>query len=148
MASRHRRAEHSVLFDSPGPRTKRVIALANIIGVALVAYGLYALFAVLKDKGQMDPKLWAVVVDAKSWTNFFLPGLLNTFRAAAVAIVGAIAFGFILGVGRLAMNPLIRGICGVIVEFLRAVPVLLMMIFLWSFLGRLRVPSPDFWAVS
>ncbi|MDR2620508.1 MAG: amino acid ABC transporter permease [Propionibacteriaceae bacterium] len=142
------RAEHSVLFDSPGPRTKRVIAVANVIGVALVAALIYYVGVQLGEKGQLDADKWRVVVDPQSWTSFFLPGLLNTFRAALVAIVGAIVFGLVFGVGRLSMNPLLRRVCGTIVEFLRAVPVLMMMLFLWSFLGRMGLPNPDFWAVS
>ena len=49
--------------------------------------------------------------------------------AAAVSIVLALLLGFVLGVGRLSTHTGIRWLCSVVVEFFRAVPVLIMMIF-------------------
>ena len=49
--------------------------------------------------------------------------------AAAVSIVLALVLGFVLGVGRLSTHTGIRWACSVFVEFFRAVPVLIMMIF-------------------
>ena len=46
-----------------------------------------------------------------------------------MSIVLALALGFVLGVGRLSTHPAIRWPCAVFVEFFRAVPVLIMMIF-------------------
>jgi len=46
-----------------------------------------------------------------------------------VSIVLALALGFVLGVGRLSAHPAISWPCAVFVEFFRAVPVLIMMIF-------------------
>jgi glutamate transport system permease protein len=45
--------------------------------------------------------------------------------------------------GRLAPNALVRAVCTVIVEFFRAVPVLLMMIFFWLWIGFLDVVPPS-----
>ncbi len=53
----------------------------------------------------------------------------GTLTAAAVSIVLALVLGFVLGVGRLSTHPAIRWPCSVVVEFFRAVPVLIMMIF-------------------
>ena len=53
----------------------------------------------------------------------------GTLTAAAVSIVLALLLGFVLGVGRLSTHTGIRWTCSVIVEFFRAVPVLIMMIF-------------------
>ena len=49
--------------------------------------------------------------------------------AAAVSIVLALVLGFVLGVGRMSHTLPIRWVCSVVVEFFRAVPVLVMMIF-------------------
>jgi len=46
-----------------------------------------------------------------------------------VSIVLALVLGFLLGVGRLSHQPVISWFCAVFVEFFRAVPVLIMMIF-------------------
>jgi glutamate transport system permease protein len=58
-----------------------------------------------------------------------LPGIAGTLTAAAVSIVLAVILGLLLGVGRLSPTKVISPLCAVIVEFFRAVPVLIMMIF-------------------
>ncbi|WP_051478627.1 amino acid ABC transporter permease [Arthrobacter sp. H5] len=137
-----------VLFDAPGPRAKRRILVGNIVGVLFVL-GLIAwvIFA-LAGQGQLDAAKWTPFLEARTWQFFILPGLLSTLQAAAVAVVTSIVFGLIFGVGRLSHVLPIRWLAGVIVEFLRAVPVLLMMIFLWLALARIEaVEDPIFAAV-
>jgi len=58
-----------------------------------------------------------------------LPGIAGTLTAAAISIVLALALGLLLGVGRLSPIAAVRRPCAVIVEFFRAIPVLIMMIF-------------------
>jgi len=96
----------------------------------------------------LEPSMWHVVVEPVSWTAYFLPGLVQTLLAAAVAIVGAFIFGLGFGIARLAQNRAVRWVAGAIVEFCRAVPVLLMMIFLWYLFGSQGWPQPSFWAVA
>lgn len=68
-------------------------------------------------------------------------GLLNTILVAVVGIVTASIIGFLVGIGRLARNWLIRNICTVYVEVFRNIPPLLV-IFFW-YLGVLSVlPLP------
>ena len=61
-----------------------------------------------------------------------LPGIQGTLTAAAISIVLALILGFVLGVGRLSHHRAIRWVCSIIVEFFRAVPVLIMMLFAYS----------------
>lgn len=139
--------QKSVLFDAPGPLARRRILIGSVIG-ALVALALVAFILVrLGEKGQLDPGLWLRALDANAWTNYYLPGLGNTLRAAAVAIVGAMVFGLLFGVGRLSQLTPVRFVSGVVVEFFRAVPVLLMMIFFWLLLAVNDVPESSFWGV-
>lgn len=68
-------------------------------------------------------------------------GFLNTLLVAAVGIVTASIIGFLIGIGRLSRNWLIRKICMVYVELFRNIPPLLV-IFFWYF-GVLSVlPLP------
>lgn len=68
-------------------------------------------------------------------------GLLNTLLVAVTGIVTASIVGFIVGIGRLSKNWLIRKICTVYVEVFRNIPPLLV-IFFW-YLGVLSVlPLP------
>jgi len=138
----------SVFFDTPGPKTKKIIMVANIVGTAIVAAILFVIGLKLAQMGQLDPDMWHVVAEPVSWTAYFIPGLIQTLLAAAVAIVGAFVFGLAFGIARLAQNAAIRWVAGAIVEFCRAVPVLLMMIFLWYLFGSQGWPDPSFWAVA
>ncbi len=140
--------QKSVLFDAPGPRARRRIAVGNVVGV-LVVLGVAALVvAELQRKGQFSWDLWGPVFTVSAWQDYFIPGLENTLRAAGFAIVGAVVFGLVFGSGRLARSRTVRWASGVVVEFLRAVPVLLMMIFFWLLFGFNRIgDDPAFLAV-
>ena len=119
----------SVLFDAPGPRARvrnRVISGVTIVVAALV---VWAVVARLASKGQLTEAKWHPFVTPNLWTTYVLPGIEGTLTAAALSIVLALILGFLLGVGRLSHVGLIRWPCAVIVEFFRAVPVLIMMIF-------------------
>ncbi|GAA4706250.1 glutamate transport system permease protein [Promicromonospora umidemergens] len=125
----------SVLFDAPGPRTRALIRGGNVLG-ALIALGVLAWLLVQLDaKGQLSWDLWGPAFSARTWEFYLLPGLQNTLQAAAYAIVGALAFGMIFGMGRLSKIAPVRWVSGVVVEFLRAVPVLLMMVFFYGLFG-------------
>ncbi|WP_159621838.1 amino acid ABC transporter permease [Ruania rhizosphaerae] len=134
----------AVLFDTPGPKGRRNIAIGNIVGTVIVLGVLAWALVQMGSKGQFDPAKWAVMVDPETWQFYFLPGLQNTLTAAAYAIVLAMVFGLLFGVGRLASNSVIRGFCGLVVEFFRAVPVLIMMIAGWfSAALLLNIPPED-----
>ncbi|MFI8528120.1 amino acid ABC transporter permease [Promicromonospora sukumoe] len=123
----------SVLFDAQGPRARTASAIGNVIAAVAVLAGLAWIASVLYEKGQFAPTLWQNAVSAEAWQFYYLPGLQNTLRSALFATVGAIAFGVIFGIGRLSHNRAVRTVSGVVVEFFRAVPVLLMMIFFYMF---------------
>ncbi|MBD5788136.1 amino acid ABC transporter permease [Cellulosimicrobium terreum] len=141
-------AQQSVLFDAPGPRGRRAIIVGNIVGAIVVA-GIAALVLLqLARMGQLTWEKWQPIFTADAWQNFFLPGLVDTLRAAGLAIVGAVLFGLLFGIGRLSVVKPLRWLSSIIVEFFRAVPVLIMMIFFWMlFSAVLRIPDSSFYAV-
>ena len=119
----------SVLFDAPGPRARarnRAISVITVVGAAVV---VWAVVARLADKGQLTEAKWQPFLTANLWKTYVLPGITGTLGAAGISIVLALILGFALGVGRLSPLRTLRWPCAVIVEFFRAVPVLIMMIF-------------------
>lgn len=125
-----------VLFDTPGPRSRRITRVLNII-VALLIIGLLVwVYQALAAQGQMRPHLWWNAINANAWVNYLLPGVQFTLQAAAISVVTSIIFGLLFGFLRLAPIGIIRWISMVIVEFFRAVPVLVLMVFLHFFISQ------------
>lgn len=120
----------SVLFDAPGPRARRRHAILSAVGVVVVLLLLYVAFRKMQDANQLQGAMWKpFVTDRAVWRDYLLPGLWGTFKAALLSIILAGLFGVLFGVGRLSHVTVVRWVCGVVVEFFRSVPVLLMMIF-------------------
>lgn len=137
-----------VLFDAPGPRGRRRIAVINGVGLLLVLAVLGWVIWGLARQGQLTAAKWQPFLTASIWENYLLPGLWNTLKAAAIAIVTANVFGVSFGLGRLSEHRLVRAVSGAVVEFFRAVPVLIMMLFFYSvFAFSGVVDNPAFYGV-
>ncbi|MFD1504153.1 amino acid ABC transporter permease [Georgenia yuyongxinii] len=140
----------TILFDAPGPRGRRRIMVVNIVG-ALVVLGVLAwVIWALAQKGQLTAAKWSPFLTASVWQDYLLVGLWNTLRAAGVSIVTANVFGLIFGLGRLSQLAPVRWVSGVVVEFFRAVPVLVLMFFFYfwlSFSGIVPASDAPFYGV-
>ncbi|MGC5626807.1 amino acid ABC transporter permease [Georgenia sp. Z1344] len=130
-----------LLFDAPGPKARRNIWIVNIVGLVVILGIAWFIIDALNEKGQFTSEKWAPLAEWSTWENNYLPGIMATIRAAAVAIVLANIVGLVLGLGRLAQNPIVRGIAGTIVEFFRAVPVLVLMLFFNILFSRTLAPD-------
>ena len=99
-------------------------------------------FAFLNGRAGFDLSDTLIAFDSDStYKRALIVGLINTIVVAGAGIVTASILGFIVGVGRLSNNWLIRKICTVYVELFRNIPPLLV-IFFWYF-GVLSVlPLP------
>lgn len=125
------------LFDVPGPKGRRNLAILNTLGLLFVLGILAAIIVILVNKGQLAPAAWKPFFTADVWVEYLVPGLIATLKAAVIAIVASNIVGLLLGIGRLSSIAPIRWLAGVIVEFFRAVPVLVMMIFFYFTLSLL-----------
>ncbi|UWM51684.1 amino acid ABC transporter permease [Streptomyces carpaticus] len=136
----------SVLYDAPGPRARRRNTLLAVLFVALLALGAWWVWRALDENGELESAKWTPFVNSQAWTTYILPGLQATLTAAALAMVIALPLGAILGIGRLSDHWWISKPCSVIVEFFRAIPVLLLMLFaneayaLWTNVDRADRP--------
>ncbi|MEU7570715.1 amino acid ABC transporter permease [Micromonospora sp. NPDC049240] len=138
----------SVLYDHPGPRARiRNVALSVVFGVGLVAL-LWWVYAKFDQAGQWEGSLWQPFTEAPTWTQFIWPGLRQTLLAAATGMVLSLAFGVLFAVGRLSDHWWVRIPAGAIVEFFRAVPLLLMIFFIFYGVPFLiQGPVSAFWSV-
>ncbi|KRA31197.1 MULTISPECIES: amino acid ABC transporter permease [unclassified Nocardioides] len=121
----------SVLFDAPGPRTQvrhRIYSVAASAAIVVViAYALWK----LNDDGQFEYALWEPFLTPDFITALLVDGLVTTVTMAVGAIIGAVVFGFVFGVAKMSDHRFIRWPAWIVVEFFRAMPVLLLMIFLY-----------------
>ena len=122
-------AEASVLFDAPGPKARARYAMVAVIGGLAIAALLFLLVRALAAKDQFSAARWRPFTDSVTWTSYLLPGLRATLLAAFFAIILSVVCGILLGMGRLSQLRGVRWACGAFVEFFRAVPVLMMMLF-------------------
>lgn len=133
----------SVLFDAPGPKTRarqRVYTLVSIVAIAaLLGWVIWKLW----EQEQITPDKWEAFGEPQI-IEALLEGVLDTLIIAAVAIGLAIVFGIIFASGRLSEHAWLRWPSIVVIEFFRAVPLLLLIFFL--FLGYGDVLD-RFWAL-
>ncbi|CAM3137169.1 amino acid ABC transporter permease [Corynebacterium gottingense] len=140
----------TVLYDAPGPNAVKRNYIYTAVTIAVLAAAAWWVMSTLASNGQLEAAKWTSFVQANTWTTYILPGLLGTLKAAALSIVFAIVFGVIFGLGRLAQTKVVRWLCGVIIEFFRAIPVLMLMIFLYQLFAVFKIVPPKglaFWAV-
>jgi glutamate transport system permease protein len=126
----------SVLYDAPGPRAKRRNIILSVVFFVLLALLLWWIWQVMDDKGQLEWKLWKPFTQSEAWTTYLLPGLADTMKAAALSMVIALPLGAVLGISRMSDHRWVRIPAGVVVEFFRAIPVLLLMLFANEFYAR------------
>jgi glutamate transport system permease protein len=137
----------SVLFDAPGPRTvarHRTYTVVALVGIAaVVAVILWRLY----DTGQFEYAKWEPFLTPDYIRALLVDGLVKTLQMAFSAIIGAVVLGVILGVGKLSDHEWVRWPCWAVVEFFRAVPVLLLMVLIYSAYGIHHGESGSYWTV-
>lgn len=119
----------SVLFDAPGPRARMRNRGVTAVTAVVAALVLWVVYSSLNSKGQLTAAKWEPFLTGNLWKTYILPGVQGTLTAAVVSILLALLLGFLLGIGRLSSHGAIRWPCAIFVEFFRAVPVLVMMLF-------------------
>ncbi|MFD6886440.1 amino acid ABC transporter permease [Streptomyces sp. NPDC059957] len=120
----------SVLYDAPGPKAKARNWIYSGIFLVVAAAVAWWVLSALADKNQLDADKWSpFFTDGQVWTTFLLPGLGETLLAGAISMVIALPLGAVLGMGRLSDHAWVRSIVGTWVEFFRAIPVLMLMLF-------------------
>ncbi|MGU3576853.1 amino acid ABC transporter permease [Brucellaceae bacterium C25G] len=137
-------ARVSVLYD---PRIRGIFYQA-IVFIAVVSFVYWVVgntvanlqkaniasgFAFLNGRAGFDISQSLIAYNSDStYGRALLVGFLNTLYVAFLGIIIASIVGFLVGVGRLSNNWLIRKLCTIYVEIFRNIPPLLV-IFFWYF---------------
>ncbi|WP_031088241.1 amino acid ABC transporter permease [Streptomyces sp. NRRL WC-3549] len=130
----------TALYDIPGPVTRRRHFLygitASLVIAGLIAWVLHLLF----ETDQFTSQKWTPFTYV-GIQELLLRGLGNTLKAFAYAAVLSLALGAVLAVGRLSVHRPVRWLSTLLVEFFRAMPVLVMIFFVFVALKVQPLPA-------
>ncbi|MEU8503789.1 amino acid ABC transporter permease [Streptomyces brevispora] len=136
----HSAPSATALYDIPGPLTRKrhlvYGVVSTILILALVGWVIYLLF----DTDQFTSAKWSPFA-YKGIQELLLRGLGNTLKAFAYAAVLSLVLGAVLAVGRLSDHRPVRWVATVLVEFFRAMPVLVMIFFIFVALKVQPLPA-------
>ncbi|MFG2595326.1 amino acid ABC transporter permease [Streptomyces sp. NPDC048462] len=136
----HSAPSATALYDIPGPLTRKRHLVYGVVStvliLALVGWVIYLLF----DTDQFTSAKWTPF-EYKGIQELLLRGLGNTLKAFAYAAVLSLALGAVLAVGRLSDHRPVRWVATVLVEFFRAMPVLVMIFFVFVALKVQPLPA-------
>jgi glutamate transport system permease protein len=110
--------------------------LSTLIVLGLLAWIFYLLF----DTDQFTYTKW-MPFEYKGIQELLLRGLGNTLKAFAIAAALSLVLGTVLAVGRLSDHRPVRWLATLVVEFFRAMPVLVMIFFIFVALKVQPLPA-------
>ena len=138
-----------VLFDLPGPRARARIRIGTIVGSLLVLAVVAFVLLRLAGNDQLDPQRWSVLFDPASGVPQALgKALVRTLQVAALAMVVATVLGLFLAVGRLSDHRWVRIPVTTLIEFFRAIPLLVVIFTLYFVLPGFGVRLSPYVALT
>ncbi len=136
----------SVLYDLPGPRAqarnRTFGGLAAIGIVALIGFIGYRFWVT----GQFEARRWEWLL-YKDLQLELLAALGATLRAFVVGAVLALGLGFLLAVARLSEHGWVRAPAYVVVELFRAIPLVVLIFFLFYAAPQAGLRLGIFWSL-
>lgn len=136
----------SVLYDAPGPRARarnRTFGVLATLGiVALVSFIGYRFWAT----GQFEGTKWEWLLYKNLQVQLFA-ALGATLSAFVVGALLALVFGLLFAVARLSEHPWLSRSAFAIVEFFRAIPLVVMIFFLYYAAPQAGLQLGVFWSL-
>ncbi|MER6226720.1 amino acid ABC transporter permease [Streptomyces sp900105755] len=132
--------EATALYDIPGPATRRRHTAYGVLAAGVVVALLAGILHLLSTAGQFTSTKWMPFA-YEGIQKLLLRGLGNTLKAFATAAVLSLALGGLLATGRLSEHRPARLLATVVVEFFRAMPVLVMIFFVFVALKVQPLPA-------
>jgi glutamate transport system permease protein len=146
-AAAARTSVRDLLYEEPGPKTKRVVWAATAVSAVLVLVGLGLVVRQFYDTGQLDAKYWSLFAKVSTW-RFIGEGLLGTLESALVGGLIALVLGLVFMLGRTSDHRLVRGVSIVFIDFFRGVPSLLLIYFFFLVAPRYGLKMSSFWMIT
>jgi glutamate transport system permease protein len=153
----------TVLYDAPGPRTRRITIVVSVAaGLLLLFVGYRYAYRPLAAEGEFSAEKWGPLVDPNHelfglvWSRI-ADGLKATLLAAVFAILASLLFGTGLAMLRVQLAELrtrrqfgvaplawlLTAVTRVFVEWFRGAPVVITIFFVWRVLPTFGLRPPD-----
>lgn len=137
----------SALYEAPGPRTRRRIAIGTAISAVLLALLAFLVVRQFYVTGQLAPRYWSFLLEWPTW-RFLLQGFAGTVEVALTAGVIALVLGLALMLGRTSGIAPLAAVCRVVTDFFRGVPSLLLIYFFFLVVPQYGIQMSAFWMLT
>ena len=124
----------SALYEAPGPRTRRRIAIGTAVSAVLLALLAFLVY-------------WSFLLEWPTW-RFLLQGFAGTVEVALAAGVIALVLGLALMLGRTSGIAPLAAVCRVVTDFFRGVPSLLLIYFFFLVVPQYGIQMSAFWMLT
>jgi glutamate transport system permease protein len=140
----------SVLYDEPGPVARRRALIGSLIALVVLLVIGYVVYSRLADEGQFEKEKWAPLIDPNDpdfsavW-KLLREGLVNTLRAAVLAMLFSLLVGTLVAVLRVTASPWYRWLVVIVVEIFRGIPSVIAIFFAARVLPEAGVDLSPLW---
>ena len=145
--NRHTSSIRDFLYEPPGPKARRRIAVFTAISVAALIALLAVVIRQFYVTGQLDGKYWSIFLRYTTW-RFLARGLAGTVKVALTASVVTFCAGMLLMMGRISRFKPLNWLCTVIIELSRGIPTLLFIYFFFLVAPQFGLALPAFWKIT
>lgn len=136
-----------VLFDAPGPRTRRRIGIITVLSLLAFVSVVVGALRQFSQHGQLVSDRWQPFSQT-DYIRFLWDGLKGTLRVTAVSAVIAFPAGALLALLRLSLSRPVRYLATAYIELFRSLPLLLLIYAFLLALPRYDVNLPIFWKLA
>lgn len=136
-----------VLYEEPGPNTKRITRIATIISSMVVLIALAGILYRFYITNQFAARYWNFFLLPSTWI-FLGQGFLGTLSIALVAGILSLVLGLVLMLCRISHILWLKWIARILIDFFRGVPSLLLIYFCFLVIPRYGIKLPSFWMIT
>ena len=137
----------TALYEAPGPRARRCIAIGTAASAVLLALLAALVVRQFYVTGQLAPRYWSFLLEWPTW-RFLLQGFVGTVEVALTAGAIALVLGLALMLGRTSGIAPLAALCRVVTDFFRGVPSLLLIYFFFLVVPQYGIQMPSFWMLT
>jgi len=146
MSNKHFSIQEA-LYEAPGPKAKRRIAVATVLSLAALAVLIIAVIRQFYITGQLDARYWSIFLSVTTW-RFLGKGLIGTLKVALGASIVSFAIAMAMMLGRISSIKPVSWLSTALIELSRGIPTLLFIYFFFLVSPQLGITLPVYWKIT